>query len=230
MPFVVIEAFWRCHYLAFDSTSTRDAFLSAFNEAIYSHACNVVGSNSIPTTSTDEKLVMSSPSSPDNNLWEQESTLEENIRKWAFISSSNKSKHRMILNDRKTPFDIIELKSFEFSSSTSPGNINNKVDIERKIGMFVENMLSQALSFTSSKVMFDQYEEFIKFLNMTCQLRIIPLHCIDLTGNDGCCIFINIYHCLLQHALILTVPLHGPLTKVRYIIFLIIHVIISNTL
>merc|ERR1711862_302286 len=88
----------------------------------------------------------------------------------------------------------------------------NKGDVERKIGYFVENMLAKALSFSSQDVD-DSNQSFIDFLDITCQLKMIPLHCIDLASAEAFCIFVNIFHCMLQHALLVTVPLHGPLNK-----------------
>lgn len=75
---------------------------------------------------------------------------------------------------------------------------------------FVENLLSKALSFSLESLETDP-ESFVEFLDLTSQLRLLVLEEIDLTTRHAFCLFANIYHCLLQQALLLSV--NGPLDK-----------------
>jgi hypothetical protein len=43
-------------------------------------------------------------------------------------------------------------------------------------------------------------------------LQGLPLSAIDFRGNKAFCIFVNLFHCLLQHSLLLAV--HGPPNRV----------------
>ena len=77
------------------------------------------------------------------------------------------------------------------------------------LGKFVENLLSTSLSFSLSALERDP-ERLVKFLDAVSHLRLIPIIEIDREGVDAFCLFVNLYHCLLQHALLLAVsgPLH----------------------
>lgn len=75
---------------------------------------------------------------------------------------------------------------------------------------FVEDLLAKALSFSPKSLEKDP-DKFIKFLDLTSQLRSIPLEEIDFSSRHAFCFFANIYHCLFQQALILSV--NGRLDK-----------------
>jgi len=123
--------------------------------------------------------------------------------KWAPIMSSKKHKQRIILNSRRMPFDCDE---FTFQKS-------DKDLFQSNLCAFVENLLRKALSFSLENLM-SSPEDFVRFLDETSRLRTFPLSSIDKSGKGGFCIFVNLYHCLLQHALLLATG--GPPTKVRY--------------
>jgi len=75
---------------------------------------------------------------------------------------------------------------------------------------FAENLLSTALSF-SFEALRGHPEAFIQFLDSTSVLRTIRLEDIDRQSPQAFCLFVNLYHCLLQHALLCSVngPLHN---------------------
>jgi len=83
---------------------------------------------------------------------------------------------------------------------------------EMAVGLFVEDLLSQALSFTLEALEVCE-NDFVRFLDCSSRLRTLPLQKLDLSGKEAFCICVNLYHCLLQHSLLLS-PC-GPPTKVR---------------
>jgi len=109
-------------------------------------------------------------------------------------------RQRTILNGRRMAFDI------------EPAEVDDNAEYLKQTSKFVADLLSMSLSFS-----FDSLEKnpdaFVKFHDATSKLRTISLNRIDLTSAESVCIFVNLYHCLLQHALLLTV--NGPLYKVR---------------
>ena len=78
------------------------------------------------------------------------------------------------------------------------------------LGKFVEDLLSTSLSFSLSSLERDP-ERLVKFLDAVSHLRLIPIIEIDRDSVDAFCLFVNLYHCLLQHALLLAV--NGPLHR-----------------
>jgi len=123
------------------------------------------------------------------------------ITKWAPIISFKKHKQRIILNSRRIPFDCDD---FTFQK-------NEKHLYQLNLCSFVENLLEKALSFSLENLM-NNPKDFVRFLDETSRLRTFPLNSIDKSGTSGFCIFVNLYHCLLQHALLLATG--GPPTKV----------------
>jgi hypothetical protein len=75
---------------------------------------------------------------------------------------------------------------------------------------FVEDLLAKALSFSLESLEKDP-ASFVDFLDLTSQLRNLPLEEISLSSRQAFCLFANIYHCLLQQAMLLSV--NGPLHK-----------------
>ena len=69
---------------------------------------------------------------------------------------------------------------------------------------FVEELTAAALSFSPESLENDP-DTFIDFLDSISHLRLLPLEEIDSTGKEAFCLFVNIYHCLLQHAMLLSV-------------------------
>jgi len=191
----IIETSWECYYLAFPSFDTRFTFHQHANRAIYS--CDTEeGIIPHPIQPEDEADTM--------NIEQRASHVSSS--RWAPISLSQKAKQRVVLNNRRMTFD---------TEAWTIKNIDDKaVDetyvVERSIGCFVENLLSRALSFTEYSLA-ESPHDFILFLDDTSRLRTIPLSCLDFSSVETMCIFVNIYHCLFQHALLLSA--NGPPTK-----------------
>jgi len=185
---LVVETAWQCHYLAFRDERSRQVFCENTESAVRSH-----------------KMRKENESQEQSELqrarfWQGFQTLSESslsacAAKWAKVSSQQKSKERAILNGRRMAFDGLTLS---FGNSIS------------KVNKFVEDLLTMALTF-SFKSLEQDPESFIKFLDLTSELRFLPLEEIDGTSPFAFCLFVNIYHCLLQQALLLSV--NGPLQK-----------------
>ena len=67
-----------------------------------------------------------------------------------------------------------------------------------------------ALSFSFDSLLEDP-QILVQFLDAASQLRNISIHSMNFESHETFCLFANLYHCLLQHAMLLTVS--GPLTK-----------------
>jgi hypothetical protein len=109
--------------------------------------------------------------------------------KWTKITSNKKYHHRVVLNNRRMAFDCKGLSEPVFSV--------------RDIGEFVEDLLRTALSF-SMESLETSPDEFVNFQDRTSRLKNLPLQKLDRSGKDAFCICINLYHCLLQHSLLLS--------------------------
>jgi len=184
-PLLVIETAWRCHYIAFADKESRVNFQQQLNSSIFTcpHGEN-----------TMQRDVWKA------HVWQgalSEPSLSEGKGKWAKVVSSRKSKQRVVLNTRRMAFDN---EAFLLNESQSA---------ERLIGTFVENLLRQILSF--QETLEERPTDFVEFLNNASRLRTLPLQNLDFSGKESFCIFVNLYHCLLQHALLLSS--HGPPTK-----------------
>jgi hypothetical protein len=118
---------------------------------------------------------------------------------WAPVSSSSKMRQRTILNGRRMAFDI------------APAAVEDNMEYLRQTSQFVGDLLATSLSFSFESLERNP-EAFVKFHDATSKLRTLSLDRIDLSSSESVCIFVNLYHCLLQHALLLTV--NGPLYKV----------------
>ena len=113
-----------------------------------------------------------------------ESSLSSGRGKWAEVNSGNKSKRRTIMNNRKMLFDV----------DTDIVDLNE----------FVQDLLSTCLSFSLDSL--EQHPEaLVKFLDGTSRLRAVSFDGLDLASSSALCLFVNLYHCLLQHALLLSV-------------------------
>jgi hypothetical protein len=191
-PMLAIDTSWQCYYVAFPDEVTRHIFSEKIETQVKYHA---------------EK---ESPEDPYQNLWKArfwqgfqdsvDAAVSTGNRKWAKILSGTNAQHRSVMNGRRMVFDV---------EPWSPVEESDVPDIER-IESFVAKLLNLALVTT-----FDSLEtnpaSFVAFLDMTSQLRAVPLTRINLTQPAALCIFTNLYHSLLQHALLLTI--HGPLHK-----------------
>lgn len=115
--------------------------------------------------------------------------------KWAEVrSGSKKMISRTILNGRLMDFD---LDQGYLVKAGGPGKL-------------VEDLLGTALSFSLSSLEKDP-ERLVKFLDAVSYLKLLPVVEIDRSGVDAFCLFVNLYHCLLQHSLLLAV--NGPLHR-----------------
>ena len=188
-PIVVIETAWQCYYLAFPGAEMRDEFCS-----------KIMTQKGLRHESIDA----------DNDMWKArfwqgfqdsvEAAASTGNQKWSKIPSGTKSMHRSVMNGRRMTFDIERLASAE-----------EEEDVEmQRIESFVSKLLALALSTTFDTIETDP-ASFSAFLDMTSQLRSIQLDRLDLAQPSALCIFANVYHCLLQHALLLTI--NGPLYK-----------------
>jgi hypothetical protein len=187
-PILVLETAWLCHYVAFRDHESRDTFGHKVEKAIASHIKRVEA-----TVSVEQSQLRKA------RFWQgfqtlSETSLSSGAGKWAKIVSSQKRKARIVLNGRRMAFD---------RHSTTIGDVSTGFT-------FVENLLTRALSFSSESLEKDP-ESFVEFLDLTSQLRFLPLDEISLSSCNAFCLFVNIYHCLLQQALLHSV--NGPLSK-----------------
>jgi len=187
-PLLAIETSWKCHYLAFKTNDIRFGFLDMINKAIFADSEDMSASDEWKA-----RMWQSVQSSADSS-GERE--------KWASIISSKKQKQRIVLNSRRMPFDCDE-----FSFQKRDNNL-----FQQNLCSFVENLLQKALSFSLENLISNP-KGFVIFLDETSRLRTFPLRSIDKSGKGAFCIYVNLYHCLLQHALLLATG--GPPTKVR---------------
>eukprot|EP00934_Nitzschia_sp_Nitz4_P005934 Nitzschia sp. Nitz4//scaffold143_size57137//47798//52921//NITZ4_006522-RA/size57137-processed-gene-0.41-mRNA-1//1//CDS//3329536470//5924//frame0 len=190
-PLLVLETAWLCHYIAFHDEEARDTFGEKVDLAIEVHIKQIEAKASLQ----EEDLRKA-------RFWQgfqslSESSLSSGTGKWAKIPSKEKLKERVVLNGRRMAFDN-KIGGFD---ETSTGF------------KFVEGLLERALSFS-----LDSLEKspaaFVEFLDLTGQLRVLALDEVDLSSKRAFCLFANLYHCLLQHALLLSV--NGPLQKRSY--------------
>ena len=190
-PILIIETAWRCHYLAFSDDIGRKECMHALHAAIHNAKTPL---NSLNNDVWRAHLLQSFQIS-------NETYSSQGGGKWARISSQTKGNQRIILNGRRMTFDVDTFLS------------NEECEIESSICSFTEKLLGKALSF-SLESFDDSPKEFVDFLNDTSRLKSLPLHKLDYCKKESLCIFVNIYHCLLQHALLLSS--NGPPTKVCF--------------
>jgi hypothetical protein len=194
-----IDTSWRCHYVAFLTELERENFVTKLNDSMY-HA----GADD-PTKQHTNKIAQE---------WESykmslEASLTGSGGKWASVMIGKKSKQkrqRMIFNSRRMNFDLEPVVDSRKLGVDAEG----KMDL---IASYVENILHKALSFSPKSL--DSADS--SFLDEVSRLKSIPLHEIDYESKQAVCIFVNLYHCLLQHALLLAVD--GLPDKVNLCVF-----------
>lgn len=194
-PLLVIETAWLCHYCAFGNDRARQTFFEKVED--------------VKATAT-EKDDMSVASSRERELaearfWQGFQTAIQYSHsfgggKWANVASGSKMKSRAVLNNRRMVFDL-----------------NPQENGDDNANLFVEQLLSTALSFSLDSLK-QNPDALIQFLDATSQLRSVALGEIDRKSPQAFCLFANIYHCLLQHALLFSV--NGPLHKRSFIPFM----------
>jgi len=190
-PTLCIETACRCHYLTFVDQQALESFSCLLRSQV---AATIQIQSRMESEISNAFLLQKIQQMSDLAV------LTEERKKWDTVTSQNKARQRVILNNRRMTFDT---EGFEADDALSA---------EKAVGAFVQNLLSRALSFSLNELE-ESPESFIGFLDDTCRLRKIPLGQLDLSGKEAFCIFVNLYHCLLQHALLLS-PI-GPLSKVR---------------
>ncbi|KAL3932921.1 MAG: hypothetical protein SGARI_003833 [Bacillariaceae sp.] len=182
------ETAWLCHYIAFKDEETRDTFGEKLEAVVENHI------KLVEETASLKQIALRKA-----RFWQgfqtlSESSLSSGHGKWAKLRSKDKSLQRTVLNGRRMAFDCRTTLLEDVS----------------KCGDFVQDLLSKVLTF-SLESLEQEPEAFIEFLDLTSQLRFVPLDEIDLSGKYAFCLFVNIYHCLLQQALLLSI--NGPLSK-----------------
>ena len=186
-PLLVIETAWLCHYCAFPSHQTRLQFHEKMLYVLSRKSKNEFGSAAL----SDELDLAEA------RFWQGFQTAIQYSQsfgggKWANIQSGSKSKCRAILNNRRMVFDL------------------NPLVHVHEVNQFVEQLLSAALSFSIDSLK-QNPELLIQFLDSTSMLRTLSLEGMNRESPETFCLLANIYHCLLQHALLFSV--NGPLHK-----------------
>lgn len=125
-------------------------------------------------------------------LWQrlQNSSLSSVRGKWADVHCNQKWRRRVVLNHRRMAFDL------------------PTQDLE--IHAFVEALLATSLSFEFDSLQHHP-EALTAFLDSTSILKGLRLQDMDRSDMKTLCAYVNVYHCLLQHALLVTV--NGPLSR-----------------
>jgi hypothetical protein len=180
---LAIDTAWKCHYLTFLEVTGREYFLKNLNDALF-HAVNE------ETNPRHSRKVAPEFESYRMSL---ETSLTGTVGKWRAVSTGKKSNHkkqRWVLNNRRMAFDLV--------------SIMNEGDTQEKVASYVENLLKLALSFSPDTLNASE-SRFVEFLDEASRLRTLPLDEIDLSSKEALCIFVNLYHCLLQHSLLLAV-------------------------
>jgi Protein of unknown function (DUF1769)/Protein of unknown function, DUF547 len=182
-PLLVIETTWLCHYFAFSNADKRRVMFECIQTARESYA--KTHEESMHNEETNEKRFCRGLESA------RAYARDIGASKWSHVSSNAKQKSRVILNNRRKAFDFQDDNQGDYCS-------------------LIEKSLGTALSLTVDS-MRRESEKLMFFLNCISRLRNLPLSSIDLSSPDAFCLLVNIYHCLLQHALLFSV--NGPLHK-----------------
>ena len=182
-PVLVIETAWLCHYIAFPDMAS----LTNVEKCILDLVAKV-SDRSVPSVHSGDDLVKA-------RFWQGfQSSLEPSLSlgrgKWADVLTSGKPSRRVVLNNRRMLFDLDRPDDSEVA--------------------FVERLLERSLNFSLEPMSTDP-DELVSFLNSASQLRTLSIRDMDLTRPTTFCLFVNLYHCLLQHALLLSIQ--GPLHK-----------------
>jgi len=152
-----------------------------------------------------------------------ETSLTGSVGKWRAVTTGSKGKdkkkQRRVLNGRKMSFDTVPIYNKETDGGASA---------QEKIALYVEKLLRMALSFSPDTFERATDSQFIEFLDECSRLRTMSLHDIDFTSKEAFCIFVNLYHCLLQHSLLLGKKFRS-LVYVERLSILLINCILYNS-
>ena len=186
LSFLSIDTIWRCHYLAFLNAENRDEFIRKVNDAMYHAEIKDITKQSRKIAQEWECYKMS-----------LETSLTGSGGKWAPVMVGKKSKQkrqRMILNSKRMSFDLSPVVDHGITGNDTSSKMG-------RIAKFVEELLRKALSLSPEAL--DSADS--SFLKEVSRLKCIPLQEIDYGSKEALCIFVNLYHCLLQHSLLLAV-------------------------
>jgi len=193
---LAIETAWRVSYIGFLDEALRNLFSDHLKAALF-------------TSGGDKRLEDDAYRA---HLWQSFSSqsITASARgKWAPVTSASKRKQRIILNGRRMSFDCAP-----FNAETRVTATENSVEVGggsiEKEDQFVESLLLKACSFTA-EMLEDNPGDFVAFLDATSRLRSINLRDLDLSSDATFCLVLNLYHCLLQHSLLLSIE--GPPSK-----------------
>lgn len=197
LPLLALETAWRCHYLAFVSLQSREIFISIINNSIF--AC-------IPRNIAFEQDQNLLRDKKESFCWQSyqaavQASLSNGRGKWKAVTTSQKRKGRAVLNGRCMGFDV---KPFVTDTSQR--------DVQSAILQFVENLLALALSLDQNSFS-NAPDRLLLFLNNASRLSVMPIKQMEPSGKGAYCVFVNLFHCLLQHALLFSV--YGPPNQVR---------------
>lgn len=184
LPMLVIETAWQCHYLVFLDIST----LELFKKKALEFQDKLQNQEVSKSTDLDEKVSKA-------HFWQGfqnslESSLSAGKGKWAEVTVGKRHKRRIILNRRRMEFDLEYL-------NTKPEKV-------------VEELLTLSLSY-SPDYLAGAPHTIVPFLDLASKLRLLRLNDVNLQSPQALCTFINLYHCLLQHTLLLSV--NGTMNK-----------------
>jgi hypothetical protein len=178
---LAIETAWICRYIAFAGIGPRRDFKLRVEDAM----------TEANAKRRDQNLQQES-ALVEARFWQGfTSSVKSSEGKWAKVVSGIHRKSRVILNSRRMTFGLPEV-------SVNPDD-------------FVAGLLATALSFSKLTHLKDHPELLVAFLDAASQLRRLRWQVLDLSSAPAFCFFVNLYHCLLQHALLFAV--NGPLNK-----------------
>jgi Protein of unknown function (DUF1769) len=186
-PVLAIETGWLCYYVAFVDEGMRESFHTTVTNAMAKEQ-----HDNDPLRALQQKELAQA------RFWQGfqtsiESSLSSGKGKWADVASGKKLKRRIILNNRRMYFDLS-------NDAEDPNDL-------------VENLSLMCLPFSLDSLEKDP-DALVRFLDATSKLQRVRIHHLDFGSASAFCMFVNIYHCLLQHALLVTPS--GPLTKRTY--------------
>jgi len=144
---------------------------------------------------------------------------------WAGVAGSNKNSKRVVLNARRMRFDASSFgEGKEEAGEADAGGTeegqkvaegreqtgeegggdegDDTSEAVKEYAQFTENLLGDALALSTESSL----EDLIQFLDKSSCLRNMKIGQLDFTAEESVVIFVNIYHCLLQHALLLLGP------------------------
>ena len=194
---LALETAWRITYVGFLDEAAKNSFSDQLKAAVFS--------SGIDDISLEDDAFRA-------HLWQNfssQSIAAGDRGKWATITSSSKRKQRIILNGRRQRFDCASFNA-EARVTATENSIEVGGGLIEKEEQFVEGLLLKACSFTV-EMLERNPRDFVDFLDATSRLRSIDLRDLDLSSDAALCLVLNLYHCLLQHSLLLSIE--GPPSK-----------------